>query len=169
MKAPPLLPEEIFQRVLRVARFDGWSVVGVAGVFALLAGAMGDYVGAAIGLLVAGAGAIELHGVTLLRHGEPTGMRWLVGSQFFLMASILGYCALRLAHPEYAALKAAMTDEIKAQLDVLGMSVDEFLRQFYRLVYLAVAFVTVLYQGGMALWYLGKRTAVAAALAPEPE
>ena len=167
MKAPPLLPVEIFQRVTRLARFDGLSVVAVAGVFALIAAAMGDYVGAVIGVLVAGAGAIELHGVALLRHGDAQGMRWLIGSQFFLMASVLGYCGLRLAHPDLVPLRAAISDDLKAQLDMLGMTVDQFLVQFYRLVYLAVAFVTVLYQGGMALYYLGKRSAVETALKPE--
>jgi hypothetical protein len=46
MKAPPPLPEDTVRRVVRVARFDGWSVLGVAGVLALAAATMGDYVGA---------------------------------------------------------------------------------------------------------------------------
>ena len=115
-------------------------------------------------MIKAGAGAIELHGVTLLKHADSSGMRWLIGSQLFLMASILGYCGLRLAQPDLAPLRAAITPDLKAQLDVLGLTVDEFLGKFYRLVYQAVALVTLLYQGGMALYYLRKRAAVAAAL-----
>ena len=167
MKPPPLLPEEIFQRVLRVARFDGLSVLVVAGLFALLAAAMGDYVGAIIGVLVAGAGAIELHGVTLLRHGAPRGMRWLIGSQFFLMLSVLAYCALRLAHPELAPMRAAVTDEMKAQLEVIGWSVEQFTGLVYRITYVAVAIATVIYQGGMAFYYQRRRGAVTSALAAE--
>ena len=55
---PPLLPSETFRRVLRVARFDGLSVLGVSGAFALISAASQDVSGAMIGLLVAAAGAI---------------------------------------------------------------------------------------------------------------
>lgn len=167
MKGPPLLPEEIYQRVLRLARFDGLSVLVIAGGFALLAASMGDYVGAAIGLLVAGAGAIELHGVTLLRHSEPRGMRWLIGSQFFLMFSVLSYCAVRLVHPELTPLRAAVTDEMRAQLEVIGWNVEQFTKLVYRLTYLAVALATIVYQGGMAFYYQRRSAAVGLALTPE--
>jgi hypothetical protein len=167
MKAPPLLPEEVFQRVLRIARFDGWSVVMVASVGAVLAASMGDRVGAGVGVLVAGAGAIELHGVTLLRHSDARGMSWLINSQCLIMISILGYCAIRLGHPELEALRAAITEEMKQQLEVVGSSVEEFLALFYRVTYLVVSLVTVLYQGGMAIYYFRRRAAVTAALETE--
>ena len=95
MKAPPLLPEETLIRVLRVARLDGLSVLVISGVFALVSALAGDGLGAVVGLLVAGAGAVELHGATLLEHGEPRGIDWLTGSQGFLLATIALYCALR--------------------------------------------------------------------------
>lgn len=167
MKGPPPLPEEIFQRVLRLARFDGWSMLIVAALFALLAALSGDRIGAAVGVLIAGVGLLELHGVTLLRHSDPRGLRWLVGSQFALMACVLGYCALRLAYPELTHLRAAVTDEMKTQLEVIGWSVDQFLVLVYRLTYYAVALATVLYQGGMALYYLRRRAAVTLALTTE--
>lgn len=167
MKAPPLLPEEVLARVLRLARFDGLSVVVFAGSLALLAAVMGDRVGAVVGLLVAGAGAIELHGASLLSHGDKRGVDWLVRSQLLLLTAILAYCVLRLTHPDLSPLHRAVTDDMKEQLDLIGWSVDEFLRLVYKLTYGCVAFVTVLYQGGMALYYWNRRAAVAAALAPE--
>ena len=165
MKALPPLPKDTVRRVVRVARFDGWSVLGVAGVLALAAATMGDYVGAIVGLIVAGAGAGELHGASLLSHGEVRGLKWLIGSQLFLMAAIVSYCALRLLHPDLAPLRALIDAEMKAQLDLLGMSVEAFLLQFYRLVYLAVALATLLYQGGMAFYYARRQTAIRRALA----
>ena len=69
-KTPPLLPEETLARVLHIARLDGWSVLGVAGLFALLAASIGDLRGAVVGVIIAGAGAGGLHGVALLRHGS---------------------------------------------------------------------------------------------------
>lgn len=167
MKGPPPLPEETFQRVLRIARFDGLSVVLVASLCAVLAASVGDRVGAAIGVLVAGAGAIELHGVSLLRQGQPRGMTWLINSQVLVMLSMLGYCALRLAHPQLDPLRATVTPEMKEQLEIIGWSVDRFIGMVYRITYLAVSLATVIYQGGMMIYYVRRRAAVTVALTTE--
>jgi hypothetical protein len=161
---PPLLPSEILRRLLRVARFDGMSVLGVAGAFALISAASRDVSGAVIGLMVAAAGAIELHGVGMLRVGRIGGMRWLVASQAYLLATLLGYAGMRLMNPDIAQLKPIVTAELAAQIQQAGMSVDQFLLEFLRLVYVAVAAVTTLYQGGMVIYYLRRRTAVEIAL-----
>jgi hypothetical protein len=161
---PPLLPAEILRRLLRVARFDGISVLGVAGAFALISAASRDVSGAVIGLMVAAAGAIELHGVTLLRVGRANGMRWLVTSQAYLLATMLGYAGMRLMNPDIASLKPIVTAELAEQIQQAGMSVDQFLLEFLRLVYVAVAALTLLYQGGMVIYYLRRRTAVEIAL-----
>ena len=167
MKAPPLLPEETLLRVLRIARLDGLSVLVIAGLFALISALAGDGIGAVVGLLVAGAGAVELHGATLIEHSEPRGMNWLVGSQLFLLATIIGYCALRLVHPALGPLMAAVTDDMKTSLDTAGWTPEKFVGFVYNTTYYAVAIVTFFYQGGMALYYLRRREAVARALAPE--
>ena len=164
MQAPPLLPEETFARVCRVARFDGMSVLVVAGVFAVISALAGDVVGAVIGLLVAGAGAMELHGVTLLHHGQPRGMTWLWGSQCFLLLSILGYCGFQLLRSKLPALPPEVATLIQQDADQLGMTVQEFLRMFNRMLYGGVAVATLIYQGGMAFYYLRRRTAVQRAL-----
>src|SRR5215212_4806798 len=78
MQQPPLLSEVTLVRVLRLARFDGMGALVLGGMFALVAAANRDFPFAAIGLLAAGAGAVELHGAALLREGEPRGMRWLL-------------------------------------------------------------------------------------------
>ena len=167
MKAPPLLPEETLLRVLSIARLDGMSVLVIAGVFALISALAGDFVGAVVGLLVAGAGAVELHGATLLEHGEPRGMKWLVGSQIFLLTTVIAYCGLRLLHPAIEPLQAAVTDEMKSSLEAAGWKQDEFIRFVYNTTYYAVAVVTFFYQGGMALYYLRRREPVARALATD--
>jgi hypothetical protein len=164
---PPLLPSEILRRLIRVARFDGISVLGVAGAFALVSAASRDVSGAVIGLLVAAAGAIELHGVGLLRVGRGVGMRWLVSSQLYLMTTMLTYVALRLGRPDIASIRPIVTVELAGQIQQAGMTVDQFLLEFLRLVYLGVAAATLLYQGGMTIYYLRRRTAVAAAMEEE--
>jgi hypothetical protein len=162
---PPLLPQETLRRVLRIAHFDGMSVLVIAGVFGLLSAWAGDYLGAVIGLLVAGAGAIELHGETLLRGWSPRGMNWLIGSQLFLMVAMLGYCALRLTHVVLPPIPPQLETMIETTAEQLGLTKDEYMLFVYRLGFQVIAGLTVLYQGGMAFYYLRRRAVVAQALA----
>lgn len=166
-RIPPLLPEETLARVLRVARFDGMGVLTFAGFFAILSAVAGDRLGAMIGLLIAAAGAIELHGATLLMHGQRRGMSWLVGSQVYLMVAILGYCEYRLHNVDLTVLRAAMTAELKTMLAEQGWGVDQFLRTFNRVLFAAVAILTIAYQGGMIIYYARRRRVVTQALEVE--
>lgn len=140
------------------------SVLIVAGAFALASAIMHDERGTAIGLLLAAAGAIELHGVSLLRHGVEQGTRWLVSSQVLLLILILGYVALRLEHVDIAVLKPLLSAEQQQVIQQRGLTVDEFLRTVYVMGYVLVGIATLFYQGGMAAYYLARRTAVATAL-----
>jgi len=172
-RQPPLLPSEALRRVLRVARFDGLGVLAFAGAFAVLSAGAQDISGTVIGLLVAGAGAIGLHGVTLLHRGEPKGLNWLVGSQLYLLATLLGYCAWRLTHLDpftLDAMRLAITDEQRLKLQEINWTEERFLHAVYRLIYFVIAAVTCIYQPLMCLYYLRRRGAVETALAEiEPE
>lgn len=168
MQQPPLLPEQILARTLRVAAIDGGSVLLVASLFAILAAAGGQAAIASFGLAGAAAGAIELHGASLLRHGYQRGMRFLIGSQPLLLLTILGYCAWRLQHVEIPPIPEWARDSLQLSADQLQLSVDDYLRLVYRLTYWGLAFVSVLFQGGMTLYYLRRRKAVSLAL-PEDE
>jgi len=161
---PPLLPEEVLARVLRLARADGLGVLWLATFFALTAAAAGDIPGAAAWLIIAGAGAIELHGATLLRQLETRGLNWIVASQGLLLLAVLGYCAHRLAHYDPAALREALTDEMKATLTQANYDSEEFLHTVYVTTYAAMGGVALLYKGGLALYFHRRRPAVAAAV-----
>ena len=85
---PPLLPSEMLRRVLRVARFDGVSCSSSPGGFALISAASRD---------------VSRRGDRAPRRGRRrdraprggaaagrstrSGMRWLIWSQLYLMAS----------------------------------------------------------------------------------
>ncbi len=166
MKMPPLLPEETLHRVLRVANLDGLSVMAVAGLLALASASAGDYNGAGIGLLVAAAGAIELHGAGLLRSGEVRGMKWLIASQPYLLVLLLGYCAWRLGSYDPAELQAAMTSDLRKTLEASGYNEQELLQKFYVIVYAVLAIGTLIFQGGMTLYYFRRKDAITAALEP---
>jgi len=172
---PPLLPIEALARVLRLARLDGTSVLVLSGAFALVSALTGDGFGTGIGLVIAGAGAIELHGVGLLRAGEFRGVRWLIMAQVLLLLVILAYCGLRLQQMDLSALQTAFDRAMTYPLfrdawqvqEELGITKDEFLIQNYRLTYRLVAFLTLCFQGGMIWYYLRRREIIRAALAAE--
>lgn len=163
-KAPPLLPFEILRRVLRVARCGGTLVLAVAGTLAVASAAVGDYLGALIGVIIAGAGVFELHGASLLKAGRAQGVNWLVGSQLYLLLSVMGYCALRLAHMEIPPVPDELAAVIDLNAQQFGMTSQAYLTMFYRLTFEIVALLTLFYQGGMALYYYRRRAAVTAAL-----
>ncbi|MDO8543727.1 MAG: hypothetical protein Q7S40_25070 [Opitutaceae bacterium] len=167
MRQPPLLPEETLTRVYRLARVDGTGVLAVAGFFACVSAAGGDFLGAIVGLLVAGAGAIELHGAALLRQGEERGITWLVGSQFFLLTTILSYCGMRLLYLEIPPIPDELRPMIEMSAAQAGLGVTEYLKLVYRLGLWMVALVSLLYQGGMMLYYLRRRDAISRALHEE--
>jgi uncharacterized protein (TIGR04145 family) len=169
MRTPPLLPEETLYRVLRVANFNGLSVLAVTGMITLAVASTGNYVGAGIGLAIAASGALELHGAGLLKAGNPRGMQWLIVSQPYLLVVILGYCALRLFHFDPAPLQAAMTDELRTAIAQAGYEEDVFLRNVYVATYVIFALVTFIYQGLMTLYYVRRRAAVTQALEAEDD
>lgn len=165
MSQPPLLPEETLTRVLRIARFDGTGALVLGGIFALLAAAGGERGFAVVGLLASGAGAIELHGVGLLRQGEARGMNWLIASQPLLLAVILAYCALRLWFVELPPVPEDFQGIFAASAQQWGMSLPEYQRALNRITILVLAAVAVGFQGGMVVYYVRRRAAVEQALA----
>ncbi len=161
---PPLLPVQALRRVVRVARLDGMVVLTLSGLFALACAAGHDELGTIIGLLVAGAGAVELHGVALLRHGAERGMRWLVMSQLLLLVVILCYVGLLLTHIDTSTMKPLFTEAQRLQLAQAGMNFEHFLRMIYIAGCAIVGVGTLIYQGGLAIFYHRRRAVVAEAL-----
>jgi hypothetical protein len=167
MQIPPLLPEETLVRVMRLARLDGLSVLALGGVFALLAASSHEVPLAAIGLLAAGAGAIELHGASLLRGGEARGMNWLLASQPFLLLVLWAYCGLRVTQFELPELPEGAAELAAVSAAQWQLSVEEYLRRLNTITVGVVAVVGLAYQGGMTLYYWRRREAVARALDQE--
>ena len=167
---PPLLPAETLERVMRRARLDGTGVLALASAFALASAVVGDVFGAGIGLLVAGAGAVELHGAGLLRGGEIRGVRWLVGSQVYLLVVMLGYVGFRLVSYDATLINYAVTTDTRRDLIEMGYddaAIARLVEKMYYITYVAVGVVTLVYQGGLAIYYHRRRAALATALAAE--
>ena len=166
---PPLLPEEILHRVIKLSRLNGWSVAIFAGLCAAGSLAFGDFLGASVGLLVTLGGAMEVRGCRMLRRDDAGGMRWLVRSQLVVLAVICAYAISRLLSYDDQVVRQAMTPQMRASLRELGFTMEDILplaRQFNRILYGSVMAAALIYQGGMALHYLRRTPAVERALSP---
>jgi hypothetical protein len=178
MPKPPPLPAEVLARVLRISGIDGFTLVFIAGGFGLVSASYSDWLGALVGGLAAGAGLIELHGRRRLRASDVCGVNWLVRSQFVLLTIILLYVAYQLYHFDPQPLLVKMEDslasaqrslglEVISMADSLGLTNKQFLalaRSTVRVAYISVGLVSILCQGGLALYYHRREQAVATAL-----
>jgi Ca2+/Na+ antiporter len=163
----PTPQEKALTRVLKISRFDGWSVIIVAALSILLTLALGDLLGSAIGLLAVVSGWMEVRGGRKLKARDPAGMRWLVRSQLLLLSVILAYCTSRLGSFDAETVMGNLTPDLEAILQESGIERTDVLplvHTFFLALYLSVALVSVLYQGGMALYYRRKTPLVTAAL-----
>lgn len=165
------------QRVLSLARGDGWSIVSVAGLGGLYSLTQGAWLEAATALLVVAAGAGELHGRRRLLAGERRGLSWLIAAQLSLLGLIWLYAWWRWTHFDAAVfwerLPAPARAEIDRQLLAGGLEPELdrplLLALMNGMACALLAFLTLLYQGGMALYYALQRRYVAEALlAPPP-
>lgn len=165
--APPPLPHETLDRVCRLARFEGRSLLVLAGLFSLLAAYQRDGIGAVAGCLAAAVGVIELNGVNRLRQASVSGLSWIIGSQIALLLTVLAYAILRATTFDPDTVARLITTETRAEFAELGLREDQILpmlEKSYVGVYVTVALVSVVYQGGMALYYRRRRDAVRRAL-----
>jgi len=167
MRKPPLTPEEQLQRILRIAKTNGLSVVIIAALGTLIS--IGDWLGMAVGVAIIVGGRMELAGRKQLMANDAAGVRLLVRSQLVVLAAIELYCLIKLifdtSHGVSPELRSAMTD-----LGIDMAALEPSLRLAFYGTYIAVALLTVVYQGGMARYY-GRRAglvqeAIAARLRP---
>ena len=107
---------------------------------------------------------MELHGSVLLRNGGSRGVRWMMASQLLLLAVIFGYVAWRLKNIDIAPMRPLVTDQQREAIANLGMTVDHFLRLVYKGSYAIFALVSLIYQGGLALYYHRRRAVIDTAL-----
>jgi hypothetical protein len=166
--AEPTKQEKTLKRVLTVSRLNGWSVVVFAVLGTLITLAMGDFSGIVVGLLIGLGGWMEIRGHNQLKRRNPDGMKLLVRSQMFLLAVILVYCASRLGSFDNGSVMGNLTPDMEAMLKESGIEKADVLplvRMAFFAGYGGFALATLLYQGGMALYYRSRIQVVTEALA----
>lgn len=167
----PSAPEKRLQRVLHVARFDALSLVVVAAPAALVSLCFGDRLGAAVGAGITLCGAIEWRGRGQLLHRRLSGIAWLCVSQLLCLAFISLY-AWHLAHLLQAdhilSLLPAFSREQLTELFPDPESLETLLLSVQQLSAAALALAAVVYQGGLAFYYLRSAPAARAVFAEPP-
>ncbi len=147
------------RRVCWISKYNGGSI-GVFGVLCLLCSLVWfTLVGVLVGLALTVGGYMELSGGRRLKQNKPEAGRWLARSQLLLMTAIILYCAynLLLTDPvrEMKNEISGLPPESRAQLsEALDLhSMEELVPRVFRDFYLALIGGTILYQGGLWLYY----------------
>lgn len=167
----PSPEEKVYRRVLFISAFDGWSVVGVAGLGILLTLAFGNLTGVLVTLLIGAAGAMELKGRRLLLRRDASGMRWLVRAQMFLLGVILVYCATRLGSFDAETAMGNLTPDMEAALAESGITKADLLplvHATFVATYAVLSVITLVLQGGLMAYYRSRTARVTAFLAQPP-
>jgi len=166
-------PKDTLHRVMNIARLDGWSIAVVAGFCALVSLVFGDLVGCIIGLVVAAGGVVEIRGFRRLQqHDADGGMTRLIRAQLIVLGSIWAYALGKLFSFDPQTAMGNMTPDMKAMVDQVGLStadINHLVSLTFYATYATVMVVTLIYQGGLMLYYRNRREAVREALTAPPD
>jgi hypothetical protein len=161
------------RKAARVAAFNGWSSAAIAALSAPFS--LFSSVGLVLTVGIAFVAFNEFRGRKRLLNFDPSGARLLGWNQLALLAMIVGYCAwmMRVGIGDLGA--GALSSELKglAELDSgLASMVDSYqpmIQQAVRGFYFVVIALSVIFQGGTALYYFTRRRLVEDFVAETPE
>jgi hypothetical protein len=165
---PDSRPEPTLRRVLALSLMDGWCMTLFSGFCLSLSLGLGRWTGVAVGASVLSCGITTLCGRKRLMRGDASGMIWLLRAQLAVLAIVFLYVLANLLAYDAAALMAHLTPEMRGMLEKAGVAVadlEPLLRTLYFAVYLIIMSGTLLFQGGLALFYKTRRGRVTAELA----
>lgn len=157
------------RKAARVAAFNGWTTALIAAASAPFS--MGNPIALALTAVIAFVAFNEFRGRKLLLNFEPRGATLLGWNQLGLLAMITVYC-LWTMHTSLAE-----TGEVAAQLRgyaeldaVLGSTggFEGLYKQIVLYMYSGVIGLSVLFQGGNALYYFSRRRRVEDYIAETP-
>lgn len=164
-------PQDTLKRVRRIAAVNGWSVAVFSGLGTLISFIMGAAGVAAVGIMVTFGGVMELRGRRMLGEGKAEGMRWLIRGQLFVLGMIWIYAVSRMASFDPELAMGNVTPDMEKLLAESGVLMSDILPlvkiAFYS-IYSAVLLGSLVYQGGLALYYRSRTAVVTKALQSAP-
>ena len=147
------------KRLLRISKANGWCVACVAGGFACISLLSLSLAGVLVGGVVRAAGVMEIKGHRRLEAGLSGARGLMAGSQVLLVICVVLYCWWRLVSFDSSnplALVGSFEGQIRqmAELALVPMSeIERQVTEIYMLAYRLIAGVTLLFQGGLGLYY----------------
>jgi hypothetical protein len=142
--------EEKRARIAKVAGRNGWSVVVLAGL--CLAGSLLEVsvAGILVCLAALASGCMELSGRRRLKQNRPEAGRWLARSQLLLLVAIILYSVsqLLLLDPNEIMMHLSDLRQVMDPNDLKKLIVE-----IIHILYPSVIAGTVLFQGGLWLYY----------------
>lgn len=153
----PAWQEKQLRGVLKLSKLNGKSVM----IFGILGGVIGLFSasleGILMGVLIAGAGWVELEGRKKLIDGVADAKLWLMGGEALLAFVIIVYSAAHLIGVDPAHAIDLMSPEVKSLVAGSGALPETMLNDLiysaYTWLYWGLITGTVLYQGGMILYF----------------
>ncbi len=164
-------PAQRLQRVLGLARLDALSLVVVAAPAALVALVVGDRLGSVVGAGITLCGVAEWHGRAQLLRREISGIAWLCCAQLLCLSLILAYAWNLAQLVDPAHLLSLLPDLTRQQLAEVfpdPNALAGLLLGLQRTMAATLALVALLYQGGMAFYYLRSGPLVRVVFAEPP-
>jgi hypothetical protein len=147
--------EKTRRRLATIALLNGWSVTALGGLCFLLSVVWFSVWGLLIGAVAIASGCMELSGRRRVKQGRPEAGRWLAGSQLLLLGAIFIYAGAQLLWLKPQTVLSDIPAEYREALAPL-MSEQELTEKIgvvLNLLYAAVILGTLLYQGGLLLYY----------------
>ncbi|MFT6399053.1 MAG: hypothetical protein ACJAYU_003816 [Bradymonadia bacterium] len=144
------------RRVLRISRLNGLSIVFIAGASTVLSVLFGDWLGAVVAGAVTAAGWSGLRGNKRLRAGDDTGMALLWKSEAALLAIIWLYCGAQLVLVRIHGGADILSEDVMALLGASGLSAGDvvpLVQMMLTATYAILLAVTLVYQGGLCVYY----------------
>jgi hypothetical protein len=153
---------EPLKRAARRGRANGLGYVVFGGLSLLVSiSSNPDWIGLLIGAALIGAGLVEHSQAARLGQGDPAAPARMAQAELALLGAILLGGVIKLVFSSASGeLRAAAGD-----MPGLGLDVADLMDSVTRLVYSVVMGVSILYQGGMASYFLKRRNDVAIYLA----
>jgi hypothetical protein len=149
-----------------LGRKNGLSLLIFGGISVLLSLSELDPVGFSIGAILTATGLVEFRISPRLTDADPSAPRILARNEVVLMACILTFCLLKLT---VLRESGEALNELLGNTDTLGFDVTELSNSMNTLVYGVFIGVTLLYQGGMARYFLRCRPKIDTYLQECPE
>jgi hypothetical protein len=157
------------RKAARVAAFNGWSTAIVAALSVPFA--LSSTINLLVAVALIGVAFVEFHGRRRLLKFDPAAATILGWNQLAFLAMICAYCGWMLYSnlngPNAFAAELEANADLKAAVGMLD-GFDTLYRQIVLALYGSVIVLSILFQGGTAIYYFTRRPYIESYVAETP-